>query len=90
MVGGGKLVEGQRLLFLFAILMIVVGVTMLAPRASGGEEAVRLNRRNLPQLAGRRSCTWLHWRRLRLGRSTRFRYTMPVSPRLDNGRSNSI
>ena len=46
----GKVVEGQRLLFLFAILMIVVGVTMLAPRASGGDEAVRLNRRNLPRL----------------------------------------
>ena len=39
----GKVIDGQQLLFLFAILMMVVGVTMLMPRASGGDAAVHLN-----------------------------------------------
>jgi uncharacterized protein len=46
----GKVIDSQRLLFLFAILMIVVGATMLAPRAGGGDAAVRLDRGNLPRL----------------------------------------
>ncbi len=39
----GKAVEGQRLLFLFAILMIVVAIQMLRPsaRGSGGGDAPR-------------------------------------------------
>ena len=36
--------------FLFAILMMVVGVTMLMPRACGGDAAVHLNWKNLPRL----------------------------------------
>ena len=46
----GKVIDGQQLLFLFAILMMVVGVTMLMPRACGGDAAVHLNRKNLPRL----------------------------------------
>jgi len=43
-------VDGQRLLFLFAIFMMVVGVMMLMPRAYGGDAAVHLDRGNLPRL----------------------------------------
>jgi uncharacterized membrane protein YfcA len=32
----GKLVDGQELLFLFALAMIAVGVAMLRPRTAGG------------------------------------------------------
>jgi hypothetical protein len=39
----GKLVEGQKLLILFALIMLAVGVAMLRPRASGGDPEVRLN-----------------------------------------------
>ncbi len=39
----GKLVDGQRLLLVFAFVMIAVGAAMLRPRASGGNPAVRLN-----------------------------------------------
>jgi len=46
----GKLVEGQRLLFLFALLMIVVGLSMLRPRKGGGDKEVRLDARNAPRL----------------------------------------
>jgi hypothetical protein len=46
----GKVVDGQRLLFLFAIFMMVVGVMMLMPRACGGDAAVHLDRENLPRL----------------------------------------
>jgi uncharacterized protein len=46
----GKVIDGQRLLFLFAILMIVVGATMLSPRAGGGDAEVILHRGNLPRL----------------------------------------
>jgi len=38
----GKLVDGQELLFLFALAMIAVGVAMLRPRAAGGNPNVRL------------------------------------------------
>jgi len=38
----GKLVDGQQLLFLFALAMIVVGVAMLRPRAAAGNPDVRL------------------------------------------------
>ena len=33
----GKLVPGENLLFLFALVMIAVGIAMLRPRAKGGE-----------------------------------------------------
>ncbi len=45
-----KLVDGQRLLVMFALLMMVVGVTMLRRRKSVGLEGVQLNRENLPKL----------------------------------------
>ena len=45
-----KLVDGQRLLVMFALLMIVVGVTMLRRRKSAGDEAVQLSRQNFPKL----------------------------------------
>jgi uncharacterized membrane protein YfcA len=52
----GKLVDGHRLLLLFGILMIIVGVLMLRPRKSAGDPDVRLNlasaRRLLPLLIG--------------------------------------
>jgi uncharacterized protein len=46
----GKVIDGQRMLFLFAILMLVVGATMFTPRAGSGDAAVRLDRGNLPPL----------------------------------------
>ena len=45
-----KLVDGQRLLMLFAGLMFVVGASMLRRRSSAGGDDVRLNRENLPRL----------------------------------------
>ncbi|MBS0396611.1 MAG: sulfite exporter TauE/SafE family protein, partial [Proteobacteria bacterium] len=39
----GKAFDGGRLLFLFAIVMVAVGVAMLRPQAAGGDPAVRLN-----------------------------------------------
>jgi uncharacterized protein len=38
----GKLVDGQQLLFLFALIMIAVGVIMLLPRSSHGNPDVRM------------------------------------------------
>ncbi len=46
----GKIVEGQKLLALFAIVMMVVGALMLKGRSDLGEPSVRLNRENLPKL----------------------------------------
>jgi uncharacterized membrane protein YfcA len=46
----GKMIDGQHLLALFAVLMIVVGALMLRGRSGEGEPSVRLNRENLPQL----------------------------------------
>lgn len=52
----GKLVEGSRLLTAFGVLMVVVGLAMLRPRASGGRPDVALTRetaaRLVPSLAG--------------------------------------
>ena len=48
----GKMVNGQHLLALFAVLMLVVGALMLRGRSGEGEPAVRLNRENLPKLLG--------------------------------------
>jgi uncharacterized membrane protein YfcA len=45
-----KLVDGQRLLVLFALLMFVVGATMLRRRKSAASEDVQLSRENLPKL----------------------------------------
>ena len=41
----GKLMDGGRLLFLFALVMIAVGVAMLRPRATEGNPAVHIDRR---------------------------------------------
>jgi uncharacterized membrane protein YfcA len=52
----GKHVDGHRLLLLFGILMVIVGVLMLRPRPTSGHEEVRLDRahaaRLLPPLIG--------------------------------------
>jgi hypothetical protein len=45
-----KMVDGQRLLVMFALLMFVVGTTMLRRRKTAGLEGVELDRRNLPKL----------------------------------------
>ena len=51
MVGStaGKMVDGGKLLFLFALIMIAVGLVMLRPRAGGGDPDVRMT----PAIAGR-------------------------------------
>ncbi len=48
----GKLVDGQRLLALFAALMIMVGGLMLKSRHAEGLPEIRLSRENLPKLVG--------------------------------------
>ena len=48
----GKMVDGQKLLVLFAVLMIVVSFLMLKGRSAAGDPSVRLNRENLPKLLG--------------------------------------
>lgn len=48
----GKAFDGQKLLFLFAIVMIVVGILMLRGRKSGGDPAADCNRRNAPKVGG--------------------------------------
>ena len=50
--GLGKAFDGDKLLFLFALLMIVVGGLMLKGRETLGNPAVRLNRENAPKIAG--------------------------------------
>ncbi len=47
----GKAVGGQRLLVLFAFIMIAVGVSMLRRRSSEGDAAVRIDRRIAGRLA---------------------------------------
>ena len=48
----GKMMEGQRLLALFALLMMVVGALMLRDRGRIGDAGVTLSRENLPKLLG--------------------------------------
>lgn len=43
----GKLVEGDRLLTLFGVLMVIIGLLMLRPRKSGGDPDVTLTRASL-------------------------------------------
>ena len=38
----GKLVAGDKLLFLFALAMIAVGIAMLRPRATEGDPSVSI------------------------------------------------
>src|SRR5260370_36432900 len=46
----GKAVDGQQLLAVFAVLMLVVGVLMLRKRSSAGDAGVQLYRRKDPRL----------------------------------------
>ena len=46
----GKIVDGHKLLFLFAIVMVVVGVLMLRRRDHVGDGSVMLGRDNAPKL----------------------------------------
>ncbi|OYY90996.1 MAG: hypothetical protein B7Y45_04685 [Sphingomonas sp. 28-66-16] len=48
----GKAIDGHRLLFLFAIVMIVVGVVMLRGRNDKGDEDVVCTRTNAPKVLG--------------------------------------
>ena len=46
----GKLVDGQKLLALFAVVMMIIGALMLKGRSGEGKPSVRLSRENLPKL----------------------------------------
>lgn len=46
----GKLVDGHRLLMLFGMLMVAVGLMMLRPRKGGGNPDVVLTRESMPTL----------------------------------------
>jgi uncharacterized membrane protein YfcA len=48
----GKAIDGQRLLFLFALLMIVVAGAMYRSRGKAGVEGVTCDRENLPRVLG--------------------------------------
>ena len=48
----GKAFDGQKLLFLFALVMIAVGLLMLRRRRQTGAPDVRLGRENAPKLLG--------------------------------------
>jgi uncharacterized membrane protein YfcA len=48
----GKLIAGEKLLFLFALVMIGAGLAMLRPRAMGGEPCGRVDRRMGSRLVG--------------------------------------
>jgi uncharacterized membrane protein YfcA len=46
----GKMVDGTRLLTLFGVLMVVVGIAMMRPRKSGGNPDVKLTRETVRHL----------------------------------------
>lgn len=48
----GKMMDGQRLLALFALLMLVISALMLKTRTRIGQPDVRMNWSNLPAIAG--------------------------------------
>ncbi|WP_200837845.1 sulfite exporter TauE/SafE family protein [Starkeya nomas] len=48
----GKLVGGEKLLFLFALLMLVVGFLMLRGRGNPGEPGAECNRAKAPKVLG--------------------------------------
>lgn len=48
----GKAFDGQHLLFLFALVMVAVGVLILRGRRGAGDEAAQCNRRNAPKVLG--------------------------------------
>lgn len=48
----GKSFDGDKLLFLFALLMVVIAVVMLRRRGQTGDPSVRISRENAPRLLG--------------------------------------
>ncbi|MBO0903388.1 sulfite exporter TauE/SafE family protein [Jiella sonneratiae] len=48
----GKAIDGQKLLFLFALLMIVVGILMFRNRRQTGDPGAECNRENAPKVLG--------------------------------------
>ena len=48
----GKAFNGQKLLFLFALVMVVVGVLMLRGRKAGGDPSAECTRQNAPKVGG--------------------------------------
>src|ERR1700722_9802360 len=48
----GKMLDGQRLLALFAVLMLVIAVLMLKTRARIGVPDVQMSRDNMPAIVG--------------------------------------
>jgi uncharacterized protein len=46
----GKMVDGSRLLMLFGVLMVVVGILMLRPRKSSSNPYVKLTRETMPRM----------------------------------------
>ena len=48
----GKMMDGQNLLALFAVLMMIVGALMLRKRSGEGNASVKLGRDNFPKLVG--------------------------------------
>ena len=48
----GKSVNGEGLLFLFALVMVVVGISMLRGRGSEGDPTVRINKSIAVRLVG--------------------------------------
>lgn len=46
----GKMVDGTRLLMLFGLLMVAIGLLMLWPRKSGSDADIALTRQNMSQL----------------------------------------
>lgn len=53
----GKLMNGEKLLALFGVLMLVVGALMFRSRGGEGYPQVRLNRENFPRLAAMGAAT---------------------------------
>jgi uncharacterized protein len=47
-----KVVDGQKLLVLFALLMLIIAAVMFVRRSAEGDKDVRLTRENLPRLLG--------------------------------------
>ncbi|MBU6449087.1 MAG: sulfite exporter TauE/SafE family protein, partial [Rhodospirillales bacterium] len=48
----GKAMDGQKLLFLFALLMVGIGIVMLRGRHNQGVEGAQCTRENAPKVAG--------------------------------------
>ncbi|MCJ2183880.1 sulfite exporter TauE/SafE family protein [Novosphingobium sp. 1949] len=48
----GKAIDGQKLLFLFALVMVAVGVLMIRGRGNAGVPGAQCNRENAPKVLG--------------------------------------